>query len=232
MLCGATPGIDAFDNQTPNPLSTPRNLPSRTKSPAFHSLEMICPVFVRNDIVLQSKTGSRIELHSGFDCARHRKSAVAFQNRPLPSLENSCTSAKPDPLTHSPHTQRAEHFRVSTQISNEIILQDDAFWIVRRHQLYGPFIYQWSGDLYGLEFTYQGEKFGEVCSEDEFFADLKPFGLPVSVARVAAVTAGSIAVGIRAGSREEDRIAHLLLLLRKFDLHRFHIRSTSEHSGL
>ena len=80
---------------------------------------------------------------------------------------------------------------MSRSVPNEIILNDDKFWIVSRNALFGPFDYQWSGDLYGIEFNYQGQKFGEVCSDEEFFADLKPFGLPISVARVAALTAGS-----------------------------------------
>ena len=116
---------------------------------------------------------------------------------------------------------------MSVAASHEIILDDDQFWIVSRHQLFGPFNYQWSGDLYGIQFTYQGEKFGEVCSEDEFFADLKPFGLPIRVARVAAVIAGSIAQGIRSGSAGEQRIPRLAALLRQFELERFQIREST-----
>ena len=110
---------------------------------------------------------------------------------------------------------------MSSSVSNEIILNDDKFWIVSRNRLFGPFNYQWSGDLYGIEFTYQGEKFGEVCSEDEFYADLKPFGLPITVARVAALTAGAIAVGIRSGSCVDQRVIHLISLLQRFELQRF-----------
>jgi hypothetical protein len=113
---------------------------------------------------------------------------------------------------------------VSRTVANEIILSDDKYWIVCRHELYGPFDYQWSGDLYGIEFNYQGQKFGEVCSEDEFFADLKPFGLPISVARVAALTAGTFAVGIRAGTSQDARVTHLISLLERFDLGRFSVR--------
>lgn len=116
---------------------------------------------------------------------------------------------------------------VSRSAANEIILNDDKFWIVSRNELFGPFDYQWSGDLYGIEFNYQGEKFGEVCSDEEFFADLKPFGLPLSVARVAALTAGVIAFGIRAGSSLDERVSHLISLLQKFDLGRFQIRESS-----
>lgn len=116
---------------------------------------------------------------------------------------------------------------MSRSVPNEIILNDDKFWIVSRHVLFGPFDYQWSGDLYGIEFNYQGQKFGEVCSDEEFFADLKPFGLPISVARVAALTAGVIAVGIRSGSSLDERVSHLIGLLQQFDLQRFSIRESS-----
>ncbi len=114
---------------------------------------------------------------------------------------------------------------------NEIILNDDKFWIVSRNELFGPFIYQWSGDLYGIEFTFQGQKFGEVCSDEEFFADLKPFGLPISVARVVALTAGVIAIGIRAGTSLDERVSHLISLLEKFSLQRFSIRECSSRDS-
>jgi len=118
---------------------------------------------------------------------------------------------------------------VSQNVPNEIILDNDKFWIVSRHELFGPFDYQWSMDLYGIEFNYQGIKFGEVCSEEEFFADLKPFGLPITVARVAALTAGVLAYGIRSGHSLEERILHLTALLRRFELGRFRIRESSAH---
>lgn len=115
---------------------------------------------------------------------------------------------------------------MSRSAANEIILNDDKYWIVCRHELYGPFNYQWSGDLHGIEFTYQGQKFGEVCSEDEFFADLKPFGLPISVARVAALTAGTFVIGIRRGTSLDERVTHLLSLLQQFQLDRFRVRES------
>lgn len=117
--------------------------------------------------------------------------------------------------------------QVINPVANEIILNDDKFWIVSRQELFGPFDYQWSGDLYGIEFTYQGQKFGEVCSDDEFFADLKPFGLPISVSRVAALIAGAIVVSIRSGSTTDERVSHIVSLLQTFELERFSIRESS-----
>jgi len=116
---------------------------------------------------------------------------------------------------------------VSNSVANEIILNDDKFWIVSRRDLFGPFVYQWSGDLYGIEFTYQGQKFGEVCSDEELYADLKPFGLPIHVARVAALIAGAIVVSIRAGTSTDQRISHLISLLQQFKLGRFSIRESN-----
>ena len=118
-------------------------------------------------------------------------------------------------------------FLVSHSVANEIILNDDKFWIVSRQELFGPFVYQWSGDLYGIEFTYQGQKFGEVCSDEELYADLKPFGLPISVARVAALIAGAIVVSIRSGTSTDERVSHLISLLQQFDLGRFSIREST-----
>lgn len=112
-------------------------------------------------------------------------------------------------------------------VPNEIILNDDKFWIVSRQELFGPFDYQWSGDLYGIEFTYQGQKFGEVCSDEELFADLKPYGLPISVSRVAALIAGAIVVSIRSGSSTDERVSHIISLLQTFELERFSIREST-----
>lgn len=113
---------------------------------------------------------------------------------------------------------------MSREPDDEIILDLDQFWIVRRRRLFGPFDYQWSSDLYGIELTYRGEKFGEVCGEDEVFADLKPFRLPITVARVATLTAGALIAGIRAGTCRDARVAHLLALLQEHRLQRFRVR--------
>ena len=117
--------------------------------------------------------------------------------------------------------------QVMHPVANEIILNDDKFWIVSRQELFGPFDYQWSGDLYGIEFTYQGQKFGEVCSDDEFYADLKPFGLPISVSRVAALMAGAIVISLRSGSSTDERVSHIVSLLETFELDRFSIREST-----
>jgi hypothetical protein len=113
---------------------------------------------------------------------------------------------------------------VALLTDDEIVLQGDQFWIVRRRRMFGPFDYQWSMDLYGIQLRYQGREFGEICSETDFFADLKPFGLPLTVARVAALTAGTIVFGIRAGTSVDERIRHLHELLQRFDLQRFAVR--------
>ena len=116
---------------------------------------------------------------------------------------------------------------MSRPVNNEIILDDDRFWVVSRNELFGPFVYQWSGDLYGIEFTYQGIKFSEVCSDEEFFADLNPFGISITVCRVVALIAGTIAVGIRAGTSVDERVSHLIALLQQFELDRFRIREST-----
>ena len=69
-----------------------------------------------------------------------------------------------------------------------------------------------------------------MCSEDEYYADLKPFGLPISVARVAALIAGTLVVSIRSGTSTDERVTHLISLLQKFDLDRFRIREVT-HVG-
>jgi hypothetical protein len=109
--------------------------------------------------------------------------------------------------------------------TNEIVISDSAWWIVSRGQHWGPFDYQWSSDLRGVELLFKGEKYGEVCSEDEFFADLAPFGLPISVCRVAAIIAGSVAVSLAAVEEADVRISRLVNALDEFGFGRYTIRN-------
>lgn len=115
-----------------------------------------------------------------------------------------------------------------TPSANEIVLSDTAWWVVARGRTWGPFDYQWSDDLHGIELTYEGKKYGEVCSEEEFFADLSPFRIPVSVCRVAAIVAGSLAVSISAAEDTDQRASRLTESLQQFDFGRFIVRS--DHS--
>lgn len=111
---------------------------------------------------------------------------------------------------------------------NEIILCDTAWWIVSRCQIWGPFDYQWSTDLRGVEFTYQGTKYGEVCGRDEFFADLAPFRIPISICRVAAIVAGSTAVSISMAEGSGARRSRLAESLDKYGFGRFAVRASDQ----
>ena len=107
---------------------------------------------------------------------------------------------------------------------SEILLDDSAFWVATRGRCFGPFDYQWSPDLRGVELTYQGLKFGEICSHEQLYADLAEFKLPISVCEVAAITAGTLAVGVAEGRCIEQRVSSLLALLEKFGFSRFRVR--------
>ena len=111
-------------------------------------------------------------------------------------------------------------------IGDEILLDETAFWVATRGRCFGPFDYQWSPDLRGMELTYQGKKFGEICGPEDLFADLKEFRLPISVCRVAVITAGTLAAGITAGHCVEQRVASLLLSLENFGYGRFRVTDT------
>ena len=82
------------------------------------------------------------------------------------------------------------------------------FWVIHRRREFGPFDYEWSHDLRGVTLLYRGTKFGEICNELEFFADLKEFGLPRCVSAVASVTLGCISYSILHGlsSNEKQRL--------------------------
>ena len=63
-------------------------------------------------------------------------------------------------------------------------------------------------------------------SDEERYDDLKPVGVAIRVARVAALIAGAIVVSIRSGTSTDERISHLISLLQQFDMERFSIRES------
>lgn len=73
------------------------------------------------------------------------------------------------------------------------------FWVCHRRREYGPFDYEWSRDLGGVELTFCGEKFGEYCSPAEIYADLKVFELPRTVVEVGSIVLGCIVYGVLNG---------------------------------
>ena len=87
------------------------------------------------------------------------------------------------------------------------------FWVVHRRREFGPFDYEWSRELDGIELWYSGHKFGEICSEDEIFADLQEFKLPLRVVEVASVVFGSTLRSILAGDSARERRLNLIRLL-------------------
>ena len=107
---------------------------------------------------------------------------------------------------------------------DEILLDETAFWVATRGRCFGPFDYEWSADLRGMELTYQGEKFGEICGPEELFADLTEFKLPISVCRVAVITAGTLAAGIIEGHCTEKRVKTLLDSLQSFGYGRYRVK--------
>ncbi|MEQ8851649.1 hypothetical protein [Gimesia sp.] len=76
------------------------------------------------------------------------------------------------------------------------------FWVLHRRREFGPFDYEWSKDFSGVEFMYRDQKFGEYCSTEEIFADLKQFSLPMRVVEVSCLTIGMILYGILNGLPE------------------------------
>lgn len=112
------------------------------------------------------------------------------------------------------------------RLRDEILLDQTAFWVATRGRCYGPFDYQWSSDLRGVELTYQGEKFGEICGPEQFFADLTDFRLPLAVCKVAVITAGTMAAGIANGQCADRRVGALLECLEEFGFSRFRVRNT------
>lgn len=89
--------------------------------------------------------------------------------------------------------------------SHGLRFEGSCFWVTHRHLEHGPFDYQWSTDLRGLEMLFQGQKFGEHCSANQIFADLKEFNLPRSVVDVASIVLGCTLYGIVNSLTDDDR---------------------------
>ena len=99
---------------------------------------------------------------------------------------------------------------------HHIRLEGSSFWITHRGVIYGPFDYEWSADFCGIQMIYDGLAFGEYCSRDEWYADLKSFQLPMSVVRVSSVVMGCVIYSVLEGLPEPERRT---LMLRQLDRH-------------
>ncbi|MDZ4685811.1 MAG: hypothetical protein SH850_12150 [Planctomycetaceae bacterium] len=95
------------------------------------------------------------------------------------------------------------------------------FWVTHRRCSYGPFDYEWSPDFNGVELQYAGRKFGEYCSAEELYADLKPFALPMSVVRVTSIVMGCVLFGVLNGLPESERHRLVRERLKEFGYARF-----------
>jgi hypothetical protein len=102
-----------------------------------------------------------------------------------------------------------------------IVFQGSRFWVLHRRRRYGPFDYEWSKDFAGIELTFEGDKFGEYCGNEEFFADLKHYGLPDAVVPVATIVIGCVVYGVLNGLREPERIQMIVSHLAERGFERF-----------
>ena len=102
-----------------------------------------------------------------------------------------------------------------------IQLDGSRFWVTHRRKTYGPFDYEWNSDFRGVVMLYGGQKFGEYCSIDELYADLKPFSLPMTVVSVTSIVMGCLLHGILNGLSEPERLESLTTQLRQRGFNRF-----------
>jgi hypothetical protein len=105
--------------------------------------------------------------------------------------------------------------------SHGLRFEHTRFWVIHRRREYGPFDYDWSPDLTGVELLYQGVKFGEICSPCEVFADLQEFHLPSPVVHVASIVLGCVILGFSRGYCDQERRALIAQMLKEFDCHNF-----------
>lgn len=109
--------------------------------------------------------------------------------------------------------------------AHSIFLDGTRFWVTHRQIPYGPFDYEWSLDFCGVALLYQGRKFGEYCSSEEFFADLRPDHLPLSVAQVSSIVMACVLLGVMNGLSENERSVLLQQRLVEFGYERFEMVS-------
>ena len=95
--------------------------------------------------------------------------------------------------------------RARAVTTHGVLFEGSRFWVTHRRRDYGPFDYEWSHDFAGVELIYAGKKFGEYCSKDEIFADLKEFRLPAAVVEVATIVLGCLVRGVLNGQPEAER---------------------------
>ena len=105
--------------------------------------------------------------------------------------------------------------------SHGVQFDGSRFWVIHRRKKYGPFDYEWNTDFCGVEMLYDGSKFGEYCSADELFADLKPYHLPISVVRVTSIVMGCVLFGVLHGFRESERRELVASRLAQYGFGRF-----------
>ncbi len=110
---------------------------------------------------------------------------------------------------------------VCLSTASGIRFERSRFWVTHRHREYGPFDYEWSKDFCGVELLYQGRKFGEYCSAEEIFADLKQFKLPMTVVRVTTVVMGSQLYGLLNGLSGDEKAAEVVSRLNEYGYDRF-----------
>jgi len=94
---------------------------------------------------------------------------------------------------------------------------------MHRQDCHGPFDYQWSQDLYGIELYFQGEKYGECCNSEQFFADLKPFRLPQRVTEVAVIVSGVLVSCVFEAVDRSERPREIVRTLEESGLGKYRV---------
>ena len=93
--------------------------------------------------------------------------------------------------------------------------------MIHRRREYGPFDYEWSKDFNGIELMFRGQKFGEYCSANEIYADLKHFKLPMRVVEVTSLVMGSVLYGLLNGLSSTEKRQDIDRRLRDHGLEKF-----------
>ncbi len=99
--------------------------------------------------------------------------------------------------------------------------EETQFWVIHRRREYGPFDYEWSRDLAGINLLYCGHKFGEHCGPEQIHADLKEYKLPMTVVKVASIVLGCMILSLQEGNSLAEKDQRLLITLQEQGFERF-----------
>ena len=116
------------------------------------------------------------------------------------------------------------------QPQHAVVVHGDSFEVIHRRRRYGRFTYEWTEDLSGLELLCERRKFGEICTVNQFCADLSDFAMPKPVRCVATIVLGCFVRELGDGRTNPERLLRLRTALDKLGYEKFELLHRLDNS--